>query len=106
VQGLTEKELTQAVIEMARAFGWRIAHFRSVETKRRGWQTPFAGDGKGFPDLCCVRDRVVFIELKVGKNKAEPEQQVWAEKIGRSTGEYYLLTDKGWMDGEAEEILR
>lgn len=103
---MTEKELTAAVIEMARAFGWRVAHFRSVETKRRGWQTPVAGDGKGFPDLCCVRDRVVFIELKVGKNKPEPEQEVWADKINRSTGEYYLLTDKGWMDGEAEEILR
>lgn len=103
---MKEKELQTAVIEMARAFGWKIAHFRTAVNKRGHYQTPVGADGKGFPDLCCVRDRVVFIELKVGKNKLSPEQQAWADKINRSTGEYYLLTDKGWMDGEAEEILR
>jgi len=102
---LTEKELTASVIGMARLFGWRIAHFRSVETKRQGWQTPVQGDGKGYPDLCLVRERIIFIELKCGKNKLEPEQEVWRDKIIEAGGEWHLLTDKGWLDGKAEEIL-
>ena len=104
-EALTEKELTADVIAMARLFGWRIAHFRSVETKRQGWQTPVQGDGKGFPDLCLVRERVIFIELKVGKNKLAPEQETWRDWIIASGGEWHLITDKGWLDGQAEEIL-
>ena len=102
---LTEKELTASVIQMARLFGWRIAHFRSVETKRQGWQTPVQGDGKGYPDLCLVRERIIFIELKCGKNKLEPEQEVWRDKIILAGGEWYLLTDKNWEEGLAEKIL-
>ena len=90
---------------MARLFGWRIAHFRSVETKRQGWQTPVQGDGKGYPDLCLVRERIIFIELKCGKNKLEPEQEVWRDKIILAGGEWYLLTDKNWEEGLAEKIL-
>ena len=102
---VTEKELTANVISMARLFGWRIAHFRSVETKRRGWQTPVQGDGTGYPDLCLARDRIVFIELKVGRNKLTAEQETWRDWILQAGGEWHLLTDKDWEAGKAEEIL-
>ena len=104
-EALSEEELTANVIEMARLFGWRIAHFRSVETKRRGWQTPVQGDGKGYPDLCLVRERIVFIELKCGRNKLEPEQETWRDWILAAGGEWHLLTDKDWESGKAETIL-
>lgn len=103
---MKEAELQKMVVEMARLFGWRVAHFRTALNKRGHYQTPVGADGAGFPDLCCVRDRVVFIELKVGSNKLSVEQEAWRDKIMRSPAEWYLLTDKGWMAGEAEEILR
>jgi len=91
---------------MARLFGWRVAHFRSVETKRQGWQTPVQGDGKGYPDLCLVRERIIFIELKVGRNKLTFEQEEWRDRILAAGGEWHLLTDKGWAEGLAETILQ
>lgn len=103
---LKESELQRSVIEMARLFGWRIAHFRTAQSKKGHWITPVGADGKGFPDLCCVRERVIFIELKVNYRGLSPEQEVWRDKIKAAGGEWHLLTDKGWEMGRAEEILQ
>jgi len=101
-----EAELQRSVIEMARLFGWRIAHFRTAQSKKGHWITPVGADGKGFPDLCLVRERIVFIELKVNYRGLSYEQEVWRDKIKAAGGEWHLLTDKGWENGKAEEILQ
>jgi hypothetical protein len=46
---LSEAAFTDAVIELARLGGWRVAHFRPARTAS-GWRTPVQGDGAGFPD--------------------------------------------------------
>lgn len=101
-----ERDLQKAIIEMARFFGWRVAHFRSVETKRRGWQTPVAADGAGFPDLCMMRDRIIFREIKVGYNKLEPEQEAWRDAIIKAGGDWAEWRVEHWESGVIEETLK
>lgn len=78
---LTEAEFTRQVIELAQHLGWRVAHFRPAQTSK-GWRTAVSGDGAGFPDLVMVRDgRLIFAELKVGKNKLSPQQDEWLREL-------------------------
>lgn len=105
---MTEKELLSNVIETAHIFRWRVAHFRSVPVKRGKrvvWETPVQADGKGFPDLCMVRERMIFAELKVGKNKASPEQVDWLEHLEAVSVEAYLWTESDWLEGVIERVL-
>lgn len=73
---VSEAELQEQVIELARLLRWRVAHFRPAMTKH-GWRTPVAGDGKGFPDLVLVRDRVVVVELKSEVGRVSDDQAEW-----------------------------
>lgn len=92
---MTEAEFIQQVIELAHWMHWRVAHFRPARTER-GWRTPMSGD-TGFPDLVLARrGRVIFAELKVGRNKMSSAQIEWAEQIG---GEFYL-----WYPEQLPEI--
>jgi hypothetical protein len=72
----TETEFLSQVIELARLFRWRVAHFRPAQT-RHGWRTPVQADGKGFPDLVLVRDRVIFAELKSDSGRVNDDQAAW-----------------------------
>ena len=65
------------------------------------WRTPAQADGKGFPDLVLVRDRIVFAELKGHKyRKLEPEQIRWREDIEGAGGEYHL-----WYPEDRDKII-
>jgi hypothetical protein len=80
---ISEADLQTAVIDTARVFGWRVAHFRPARTKH-GWVTPVAADGKGFPDLVLVNDtRLLFVELKSDKGKPSREQEQWLEGLNQ-----------------------
>jgi len=86
----TEAEFQQRVIDYARGRGWKVAWFRPVRVQRRDGsvyhETPVGADGKGWPDLVLVRaGEIIFAELKVGKNKASPEQVAWLDAL-RETG--------------------
>lgn len=77
---MTEAQFTQAVIDFAKYKGWMVAHFRPARTTR-GWRTPVQGDN-GFPDLVLARDgRVVYAELKVGRNTLSKDQERWANAL-------------------------
>ena len=106
---LTEKELLSNVIETARIYSWKVAHFRSVPVKRGPrviWETPVQADGAGFPDLVLVRERVIFAELKVGYNKLSPRQEDWLNWLGRDAGaECYIWTPNDWLDRIIPSIL-
>jgi hypothetical protein len=76
-----ERAFQKAVIDLARTLGYKVAHFRPAKTSK-GWRTPVAADGKGWPDLCIVgRGRVIFAEIKVGKNQLTDEQRAWLEHL-------------------------
>ncbi len=105
VSAMTEAELQECVIATAHLFGWRVAHFRAAQTKH-GWRTPVAADGKGFPDLVLVRDRVVFVELKAERGRTSPEQLDWLAALANAGAEQYVWRPSDWADGTIEAALR
>lgn len=94
------REWEKQVMQLARLFRWRVAHFRAVLTKH-GWQVPVAADGQGWPDLCLVRERVIYAELKTGRGKLEPEQIAWRDALLAAGQEWYE-----WRPEQLEEISR
>lgn len=106
---MSEKELMQGVIDTARIFGWRVAHFRSVPVKRGPrvvWETPVQADGKGFPDVVLVRERVLYVECKVGRNVLSDEQAAWLEALRAAGQEAVVWTDADWHAGIVEAALK
>ena len=72
-----EAAFQAVVVEIARLAGWRVAHFRAARTEK-GWRTPVAADGAGWPDLVLVRPpRIVFAELKSERGKLSARQADW-----------------------------
>lgn len=72
---MTEKEFMALVVEMARALGWRVYH---THDSRRS--------APGFPDLCLVRDRIVYLELKTATGKVSHDQADWIAAITAAGG--------------------
>lgn len=102
-QPVKGKDLQKTVIDWARSRGWLCAHFPSVETKQ-GWRTAVAADAKGFPDILCLRDRIVVIEIKGDGDSIRPEQELWRERFQRAGVEHYVVRPKDWPD-VVREIL-
>lgn len=102
---LLEDELLSCVIDTARLFGWRVAHFRPALTKH-GWRTAVSGDGKGFPDLILVREEVLAVELKVGGNTLSDDQAAWLEAFRAAGTDAHVWTDADWFAGVIEARLR
>jgi len=78
---LSEDELQARILQAARLYGWRAAHFRPARTAK-GWRTPMSGD-PGFPDLVLARDGVVIVaELKSRRGQTSPDQDLWLDELG------------------------
>jgi VRR-NUC domain len=76
-----ERSFQDAVVEVARLAGWRVAHFRAARTKD-GWRTPVTADGAGWPDLVCVRPpRLIFAELKSETGRLRRHQSEWLDVL-------------------------
>lgn len=101
---LTGRELQHSVIDLARRTGWKVAHTPPVSTER-GWRTAVAADGKGFPDLLLVRDRIIVAEIK-GSDRLSPEQREWLSAFRLAGVPAYVWTPKEWASGEVERVLR
>lgn len=92
----SESDFQQTIIQTLHALNWIVAHFRPALTKK-GWRTPVSANGKGFPDLVAVRERVLFVELKSSTGRMSAEQKVWRDRLERAGAEYYLWTpDTPW----------
>lgn len=80
---MTEREFQDAVVDVAHTFGWRVFHARAAGTNK-GWRTPIAYDGRGFPDLVMVHrnGRIIFAELKreAGSTTSE-DQKAWGDTL-------------------------
>ena len=97
-------DLQDAIMELAHVLGWRVAHFRPARTQG-GWRTPVAGDGKGFPDLVLVRERVVYAEIKREREALRPEQELWRDWLAAAGQEYYVWRPQDWFGGRIERVL-
>jgi hypothetical protein len=101
---VTERDFQAAVIEAARLFGWRVAHFRPARTAH-GWRTPVQADGAGFPDLSAVRGaRLIAAELKSERGKLRPEQARWLEALQAAGAVARIWRPADWA--AIEERLR
>ena len=103
---MTEKELQQNVIDLAHLLKWKVAHFRPALTQSGHWRTPVAADGKGFPDLVLVRDRVMFVEMKSHSGSLSEEQVDWNGALVTGAAEAYIWRPADWESGLIEEVLR
>jgi hypothetical protein len=102
---VSERELQDWIVGAARLLGWRIFHARVARTAT-GWRTAVSYDAAGFPDLCLVRDRILFAEIKVGRNRLSSEQAAWLEALQEAGAEAHVWTDADWQAGVVEAELR
>lgn len=91
----------QTVIDTAHMFGWRVMHIRPVfDGRRKRWVTGIAADGKGWPDLTLVRERIVCAELKSGTGTTTSHQREWLADLARAGVECYV-----WRDTDYEAVV-
>ncbi len=101
---ITEQQFTNYVLAYAKSLGWRCHHVRTSGRMSNGVAIPTVQGDKGFPDLVMVgtgtnAHRIIFAELKVGKNKPTPEQDRWLGLLGgRNAIECYLWRPADWSD--------
>ena len=106
---MKEKELQAAVIEAMHRHGWLVAHFYTVPVRKGDatiWMTPAQADGKGFPDIVAVRERMIMVELKIHPNKPSPEQENWGRRLAGAGVEIHLWTDRDWVEGLVDHVLK
>jgi VRR-NUC domain-containing protein len=103
---MRERELQDAVVDMATLLGWRVAHQRPGRTVN-GWRTPIQGHA-GFPDLVLLRPpRLMFVELKGTRGKVDPQQALWLNGLAHVPHvQQFVWTPKDWELGLVEEALR
>lgn len=98
------RDLQHAIIDAARLTGWLVAHTPPIRTER-GWRTAVAADGKGFPDLLLLRERIIVAEVKGDEDRLRPEQAKWLSAFRMAGVAAYLWTPREWMSGEIDRIL-
>jgi VRR-NUC domain len=100
------RDFELAVMELLDLYRWRWVHFRPARTVR-GWRTAYEG-ASGFPDIVAVKNgQVLFVELKSGTGRLEPDQVIWAVELGMAPGvEHCVLTPDDLASGRIEAVLR
>lgn len=94
-----EKDWQRDIVRLARTLGWKVAFFRPAQTAK-GWRTAVGADGAGFPDLCLVRDRVIFVELKNEKGRVTEEQREWIAALQVAGVEAYV-----WRPDDLDDAM-
>lgn len=95
---MTEQAFQDAVVYVARMYGWHAAHFRPSRTAS-SWATAVAYDGKGFPDLVLVnpqRKLTWFVECKSETGTLSNEQDQWGAWLTAAGQHWFLWRPKHW----------
>lgn len=113
---MTERQLQDAIVELARLLGWLVYHTHDSRHS-----------AAGFPDLVLVRGvRIVFAELKSANGELAPAQIAWLEAFervgdfidlghfskvdfptcGAPSVESLVWRPDDWTAGRVEEVLR
>lgn len=91
---MTEAQFQVQVIDLAKMAGWLVHAERPAQYRDGRWATHIQGHA-GYLDLTLVhaqRKRVVFSELKVGRNKLTSEQERWLQAFRLCGAEAYVWT--------------
>ena len=86
---MTEKAFQSDVMRVAKMLGWLCYHTFDSRLS-----------ASGFPDLVLVRERVLFRELKVGKNKLSQSQELWRDSIMDAGGDW-----AEWRETDMDDIV-
>lgn len=94
---MTERQLQDAIVEMARLLGWLAYH--TFDSRH---------SAAGFPDLVLLRGhQLIFAELKSETGRLSPEQDAWIAALQdtrRVTVAVWM--PHHWLSGEVERALR
>jgi hypothetical protein len=95
---VSEADYQAKVIETAQLYGWRVAHFRPMQSQAGEWRTAVAADGKGFPDLVLVHPTrgIIFAELKSEIGQLAPDQKVWRDTLIKARGNWHCWKPSDW----------
>ena len=86
---MTEKAFQSDVMRVAKMLGWLCYH--TYDSRR---------SASGFPDLVLVRERILYRELKVGKNKLSQSQELWRDSIMDAGGDW-----AEWRETDMDDIV-
>jgi hypothetical protein len=101
---VNEDRLLGDVLELCGWLGLMVAHFRPARTTK-GWRTPVAGDGKGFPDCVILgRGGVLWRELKSARGKVSVEQREWMDALRRAGQDVAVWRPADWPDRIRAEL--
>lgn len=108
---MTEKQLQQHVLDLARLLGWRAYH--TFDSRH---------SAAGFPDLVLIKPpRLLFVELKSDKGKLSSAQVEWINDLlfvhfalgQQLRGEpkdvpvrVAVWTPQHWWSGEIDNVLK
>ena len=91
-----ERELQDAVVEMALLLGYLVYHTHDSRHS-----------AKGFPDLVlCKPRRLIFAELKDEHRAVTKEQEQWLEALRACGLETWVWRPESWTSGLVEQVLR
>lgn len=83
-EGPTHMELVHIIRKLGEAYGWWV--FAPPRAKGHGSGQWFTQGGNGMPDLLLVRvPTVLFVEVKVKRDKLRPEQRVVLGRLQQCT---------------------
>lgn len=104
---ITEAELQAAVIDLARVYGWRVFHPRTVRTAAGRHMTALQGDA-GYPDLTLAHARygVIFAELKSERGTLADHQALWLDALEAGGAAVYVWRPVDWFAGRIHHVLR
>ena len=103
---MTETDLLNATLDLAKVYGWKRLHIRPAKTDH-GYRTPVQGDGKGFPDLLLLNlNRVVAAELKGIAGKCTEEQLEWLYAFDEAGAETHIWNPSDWHSGAILKTLK
>lgn len=92
----SEEQFLREVLRLAKGYGWRSYHARPARCADNTWRTAVQGDGKGFPDLVLVRERIIVAELKAKYGKPSSHQTEWLYALSNAGAEVYTWWPKDW----------
>lgn len=91
---MTEAELQNQVVAMAKRLGWLVYHTYSSKKS-----------APGFPDLVLVRERTLFRELKSATGVLSPPQRTWLAALRTSGADADVWKPEHLMSGVIEREL-
>jgi hypothetical protein len=94
---MTERQLQDAVVEMAGYLGYLCFH--PYDSRR--------STGPGWPDLCIVgHGRFIVAELKRERGRVSAAQQGWLDELALAGVATYVWRPWHYHSGEIENVLR